>query len=102
MSIGKCRSELTSAPFSSTTALRPALILAFSDLQADISAELIRRGFTVVTFNQRSVQEILQMIRMVGGLVGLPERAAALADELAAGLDAIRASARRFTERPRV
>ena len=51
-------------------ALRPDLVLAFSDLQADLVAELVRRGLTVVTFNQRSVAEILQMIRILGGLVG--------------------------------
>ena len=46
-------------------ALRPDLILAFSDLQAGIVSDLIRRGHTVVTFNQRSVDEILSMIRML-------------------------------------
>ena len=45
-------------------------MLGFSDLQADIAAELIRRGYPVMVFNQRSVAEILQMIRMLGGLVG--------------------------------
>ena len=49
-------------------------MLAFSDLQADITAELVRRGLNVVTFNQRSVAEILQMIRMLGGLVGCQAR----------------------------
>ena len=69
---------------------RPDLVLAFSDLQATLSAELIRRGYTVVAFNQRSVAEILQMIRILGGMVGLAARAEALADELERGLDAIR------------
>src|SRR6185312_3008535 len=62
-------SAFVNARFDKIEALRPDLILAFSDLQADIAAELIRRGFAVVTFNQRSVQEILQMIRVVGALV---------------------------------
>jgi iron complex transport system substrate-binding protein len=95
-------SAFINARFEKIDALDPDLVLAFSDLQADIVAELIRRGRTVVAFNQRSVAEILQMIRMLGGLVGLPDRANALAAELSDGLDAIRASARRFPRRPRV
>jgi iron complex transport system substrate-binding protein len=65
-------------------------------------AELIKRGHTVVAFNQRSVAEILQMIRMLGGLVGLATGANALADTLERGLDEIRASAARFPVRPTV
>jgi iron complex transport system substrate-binding protein len=83
-------------------ALRPDLILAFSDLQADIVSDLVRRGFTVVAFNQRRIADILQMIRLVGGLVGLQPRAEQLAGDLEAGLDAIRASAARWPWRPRV
>jgi iron complex transport system substrate-binding protein len=55
-----------------------------------------------VTFNQRSIAEILQMIRMLGGLVGLADRAEALARQLEDGLETVRASARRFPRRPRV
>jgi iron complex transport system substrate-binding protein len=90
------------ARFDKIAKLEPDLVLAFSDLQADIAAELIRRGCTVVAFNQRSVDEIFQMIRMVGGLVGLADRADALADRLHSHLDRIRASAARFPRRPRV
>src|SRR5207344_3293661 len=57
------------------------------------AAELVRRGITVVTFNQRSVAEILQMIRMLGGLVGCQPQAEKMADDLEAGLEAIRESA---------
>ena len=60
-------SAFLNARFEKIEALKPDLILAFSDLQADIAAELIRRGYPVVTFNQRSIAEILQMIRIVGG-----------------------------------
>src|ERR1700730_18360343 len=63
-------SAFISARFDKIESLNPDLILAFSDLQADIAAELVRRGHNVVVFNQRSVAEILQMIRMLGGLVG--------------------------------
>src|SRR5215831_20180182 len=63
-------SAFISADVDKIEALRPDLVLAFSDLQADIVAELIRRGRTVLTFNQRSVAEILDMIRMLGPIVG--------------------------------
>jgi iron complex transport system substrate-binding protein len=95
-------SAFISAKFDKIEALRPDLVLAFSDLQADLVAELIRRGIPVVAFNQRSVGEILQMIRMLGGLVGCQADAERLADQLAAGLDRIRESAARFPRRPRV
>ena len=86
-------SAFISARFDKIEALRPDLVLAFSDLQADIVAELARRGFNVVLFNQRSVTEILQMIRMLGGLIGRTDRAEALASKLEAGLEQIRSQA---------
>jgi iron complex transport system substrate-binding protein len=95
-------SAFINARFEKIEALEPDLILAFSDLQADISAELTRRGYSVVTFNQRSVGEILQMIRMLGGLIGRGDTAEALASALEAGLDGIRTSASRLPYRPRL
>ena len=50
-------SAFINANFDKIAALEPDLILAFSDLQADIAAELVRRGYPVMTFNQRSVAE---------------------------------------------
>jgi iron complex transport system substrate-binding protein len=95
-------SAFINAKFDKIVALEPDLILAFSDLQADLVAELIRRGLPVVTFNQRSVAEILQMIRMLGGLVGCQADAERLADRLEADLERIRESASRLPARPRV
>jgi iron complex transport system substrate-binding protein len=95
-------SAFTNANFDRIDALDPDLIFAFSDLQADIAAELIRRGHNVFTFNQRSIAEILQMVLVIGGIVGCPERAGALVDRLQAGLEAIRASAATLPRRPRV
>ena len=94
-------SAFTSAKFDKIVALEPDLVLAFSDLQADLAAELTRRGIAVFTFNQRSVAEILQMIRMLGGLVGCQADAEQLADRLEAGLDEIRRAAARFPKRLR-
>jgi iron complex transport system substrate-binding protein len=95
-------SAFINAKFEKILALKPDLVLAFSDLQAELSAELVRRGLTVVTFNQRTVAEILQMIGMVGGLVGCQAQAEALADRLERDLNRIRRDAARLPERPRV
>ncbi|PYR31469.1 MAG: cobalamin-binding protein [Acidobacteria bacterium] len=95
-------SAFINARFDKIEALEPDLVLAFSDLQAALAAELVRRGIAVVTFNQRSIAEILQMIRMLGGLVGCQREAEKLADRLASDLDRIRESAARFTRPTRV
>lgn len=95
-------SSFLHARYEKIEALAPDLILAFSDLQAEITTELVKRGFPVFTFNQRSVAEILQMIRMLGGLIGRQPAAEALASELEHGLEVIRESSRRFSRRPRV
>jgi iron complex transport system substrate-binding protein len=82
--------------------LKPDLVLAFSDLQADIVASLIRHGVAVHAFNQRSLAEIFDMIHMLGAMVGASLTAQELADKLAAGLVAARARAARLPRRPRV
>ena len=63
-------SAFTSAKIDRILDLEPDLVLGFSDLQGDIAAELIRHGVNVHVFNQRSVDEILQMIVMLGAMVG--------------------------------
>ena len=68
-------SAFTSANIDKILALKPGLVLTFSDLQADIAADLIRRGLDVHAFNQRTVAGILDMIRMVGAMVGGSDRA---------------------------
>jgi iron complex transport system substrate-binding protein len=95
-------SAFVSAKFDKIESLKPDLVLAFSDLQADLAAELVRRGLAVVTFNQRSVAGILQMVRMLGGLVGCQLAAEALSARLEADLERIRQSASRFPARLRV
>ena len=71
-------SSFLHARYEKIEALKPDLILAFSDLQADITNDLVKRGYPVFTFNQRSVAEILQMIRVLAGIVGVPRKAKAL------------------------
>jgi len=95
-------SAFTSAKLERIVALEPDLVLGFSDLQADIAAELVRRGIEVHVFNHRSVAEILRMVRTLGGMIGCESKAAALVGELEAGLDSIRAAAAALPRRPRV
>lgn len=82
--------------------LRPDLVIGFSDIQADIARDLIKRGLNVLVFNQRSVAEILDMIRSLGALVGAADRAENLASELKSNLETIRAQADKLGKRPRV
>ena len=95
-------SAFTSAKIEKIVALQPDLVLGFSDLQADIAAELVRRGIEVHVFNQRSVAEILRTIRTLAGLIGCESKGIVLVDELEAGLDAIRRAAASFERRPKV
>ena len=95
-------SAFINARFDKIEALKPDLILGFSDLQADIAAELIRRGYNVVIFNQRTIDEILRMIRTVAALVGRQAAGEALADDLERGLERVREKAAQFPRRPRV
>ena len=95
-------SSFLHARFDKIEALKPDLVLAFSDLQAEITSELIKRGYPVFTFNQRTVEEILQMIRVLGAIVGCPGQGNALAGELQHGLQQVRESAADLPRRPRV
>jgi iron complex transport system substrate-binding protein len=95
-------SAFTSAKFDKIAALKPDLILAFSDLQADIVRELTKQGFTVMVFNQRSIREILEMILILSRIVGAQEKGHALVSRLQTELSAIAASAKRLPRRPRV
>ncbi len=65
----------TTAKIDKILALKPDLVLGFSDLQADIASALIRQGLNVHIFNQRSIDEILTMIVTLGSLVGAQEKA---------------------------
>lgn len=72
-------SAFISADIPKVLALDPDLVLAFSDLQAGVVADLIRAGLNVHVFNQRDIAGILAMIRTLGALVGAAEKANALA-----------------------
>jgi len=95
-------SAFISADYEKILALEPDLVLAFSDLQADLVAELIRRNVAVHAFNQRDVAGILDMIRTVGALAGVQRKADALASSLAERLRKAREHANELPRRPRV
>jgi iron complex transport system substrate-binding protein len=95
-------SAFISADIPKILALEPDLILAFSDLQADIVAALVKAGVAVHAFNQRTLGGILDMIRTLGALVGAEDRANTLAERLAANLESTRRRNAARTHRPKV
>jgi iron complex transport system substrate-binding protein len=95
-------SAFISADVPKILALDPDLVLTFSDLQADIAAELIRKGVAVHAFNQRDVAGIFAMIRTLGALIGAVDKAEALADSLELGLAQARERGARLPRRPQV
>jgi iron complex transport system substrate-binding protein len=93
-------SAFTSANIPKILALEPDLVLAFSDLQADILADLARAGVAVHLFNQRDVAGIFAMIRTLGGLIGEPAKAEALALKLERHVESV--ASLTHSRRPRV
>jgi iron complex transport system substrate-binding protein len=92
----------TSAKIDKIVALKPDLVLTCTDLQADIAASLIKAGIEVHAFNQRSIDQILQMIMTIGALVNAHDKAEALVSELQKSIASIRASAEQLPIRPKV
>jgi iron complex transport system substrate-binding protein len=95
-------SAFISADVPKILALKPDLVLTFSDLQAEIVATLVRAGVEVHAFNHRTIAETLSMIRMLGAMVGAGAKADNLADELQRGLDAARAQSLELERHPKV
>jgi iron complex transport system substrate-binding protein len=95
-------SAFTSADISKILALEPDLVLTFSDLQAEIAATLIRAGISVHAFNQRTVAEILDMIHLLGCMVGAADQADRLASELEQGIAATRRRTAPLPWRPKI
>jgi iron complex transport system substrate-binding protein len=93
-------SAFLSAKTEKIVELKPDLVLGFSDLQADISKDLVKAGLNVVIFNQRSVEEILSMIQMLAAMVGVPQKGEQLVASLERNLDEIRRDAPK--RRPKV
>src|SRR5687767_911148 len=83
-------------------ALEPDLVLAFSDLQRDIVSELISAGITVLCTNQRSVDEVLQAILLIGGALGVEPQARALIQDMRDEIKQVREYSSVWPNRPRV
>ena len=95
-------SAFTSAKIDKILELKPDLVLGFSDLQADIAADLIRAGVAVHIFNQRRVTGIFEMIRMLGAMVDATEKTAQLLQTLRSGIEDIQQSAAQQVKKPRI
>lgn len=95
-------SAFTSAKIDEILKLKPDFAIGFSDIQADIAAELVRRGVEVWISNHRSVDGILDYVRRLGALVGVAAKADAYADGLRRGLGGIEREAAELPRRPRV
>ena len=95
-------SAFLSAKNDAILALKPDLVLGFSDLQADIGRDLAKAGLNVMLFNQRSVDEILAMVLMLSSMVGATGRGQRLVNELERSLETVRTGARRLPKRPRI
>jgi iron complex transport system substrate-binding protein len=83
-------SSFLSAKNETILALEPDLVLGFSDLQADISKDLVKAGLNVMIFNQRSVGEILNFIQVLSSIVGVPEKGERLVASLEKSLEELR------------
>ena len=83
-------------------ALKPDLVLGFSDLQADIAAELIRAGVTVLITNQRSLAETYDAVALIGAAVGEPAAGLRLAAETRNAIESVAARPGRPSSPPRI
>ena len=95
-------SAFLSAKIDKILELQPDCVFGFSDLQADIAAELIRKGVQVTVFNQRSIAEIFSMMYQVAAMVGQAERGLQLMQVMQDRLAAIAQAAAGLKRRPRV
>lgn len=95
-------SAFTSAKIDKILALKPDLVLGFSNLQAEIAAQLIREGIAVHVFNQRSVEGILQMITLLGAMVGATHKAVTLVADYRRRMAQIARLTAALPQRPRI
>ena len=95
-------SAFTSAKIDKIMALEPDLVLGFSDLQADIASDLVKRGVNVHIFNQRSVQDILNMMLLLGSMIGIQEKSEKYIHDLTNQLRVMQEKTASLTARPKV
>jgi iron complex transport system substrate-binding protein len=85
-------SAFLSAKTDKIMALQPDCVLGFSDLQADIASDLVKRGVQVTIFNQRSVAEIFSMLYQLAAMVGEAEQGAQRIAQMQTDLRAMQAA----------
>ena len=95
-------SAYLSAKIDKIVDLRPDCVIGFSDLQADIASQLVKKGIQVTIFNQRSVAEIFSMMYQLAAMVGQAGRGRALIQAMQQRLLAIEQAASALKRRPRV
>ena len=95
-------SAFTSAKIEKIMDLAPDLVIGFSDLQADIAKDLIKRGANVLLLNHRSVNEILSMILQLAALTGATEKGEHLVADYISQLQACATRATQLKKRPSV
>jgi len=95
-------SAFTSAKIDKILALKPDCVFGFSDLQADIAAQLIRHGVQVTVFNQRSVDEIFSMLYQVAAMVGEASQGLQRIEAMQEHLQTIKTQSKAFAKRPKV
>ena len=95
-------SAFLSAKIDKIVELRPDCVIGFSDLQADIASELVKKGIQVTIFNQRSVAEIFSMMYQLAAMVGQEAKGLALMQAMQTRLLAIEKAAATLQRRPRV
>ena len=82
--------------------LDPDLVIGFSDIQGELAQQLVEANLQVLIFNQRSIQEILDVVTTLGKMVGARERARWLVDDYIDRLEAAAGRAEGRKRRPKV
>ena len=95
-------SAFLSAKIDKIVELQPDCVIGFSDLQADIASQLVKKGIQVTIFNQRSVAEIFSMMYQLAAMVGQEARGLALMQGMHRRLLDIEQAASTLKRRPRV
>ena len=95
-------SAFSSAKIDKIIELKPDLVLGFSDIQSDICSDLIKNGINVLCFNQRSVEEILNVINLLGRIINQADKAQSFVKKIKIKLDQISGSSNKLQVKPKV
>ena len=82
--------------------LEPDLIIGFSDIQSDLAAKLIKANQQVLIFNQRNIEEILEVILTIGRIVSAEKKAEKLVEGYRISISKAKHKGDSLTKRPRV